>query len=52
MVEAADSELVASGDSTPAAVGVSQWSDTWPLSSWASRGCQLRPRVSEIRGDV
>ena len=38
-------ELVAGGDSTLAAVGVSQRSDAERQSQGVSGGCQLRPRV-------
>ena len=41
----ADPRLVAGGDPTPAAVGVSRRSDAWRQSPGASGGYQLRPGV-------
>ena len=41
----ADPRLVAGGNSTPAAVGVSRRTDAWRQSPGASGGYQLRPRV-------
>ena len=46
----ADPRLVAGGGSTPAAVGVSRWSEALRQSPGVSGGYQLRPRVGGFRG--
>ena len=45
----ADQRLVAGGDSTPTAVGVSRRSEAWRQSPGVSGGYQLRPRVGYER---